>query len=219
MVKKTLIAACAITMSTLTLSACGGSSPVPRTTARSPWASPRSAPRAAGVPPTPSRSRTSAKDAGHRAEVLRRAAEAGEPDQGDPLASSRRRSTSSPSRRWSSPAGTRCSRRPRTPKHPGDPDRPRGRLDGHDALQDRSSAPTSSRRARRPASGWSRSTSGDTDPVNIVELQGTTGSAPANDRKKGFARRRSRPTRSSRSSPRRPVTSPAPRARRSWRPS
>jgi ABC-type sugar transport system substrate-binding protein len=25
-----------------------------------------------------------------------------------------------------------------------------------------------------------------TDPVNIVELQGTTGSAPANDRKKGF---------------------------------
>jgi ABC-type sugar transport system substrate-binding protein len=28
---------------------------------------------------------------------------------------------------------------------------------------------------------------GKTDPVNIVELQGTTGSAPANDRKKGFA--------------------------------
>ncbi|MFC4135144.1 ABC transporter substrate-binding protein [Hamadaea flava] len=27
---------------------------------------------------------------------------------------------------------------------------------------------------------------GKTDPVNIVELQGTTGSAPANDRKKGF---------------------------------
>lgn len=27
---------------------------------------------------------------------------------------------------------------------------------------------------------------GTTDPVNIVELQGTTGSAPANDRKKGF---------------------------------
>src|SRR4030095_8542916 len=26
-----------------------------------------------------------------------------------------------------------------------------------------------------------------TDTVNIVELQGTTGSAPANDRKKGFA--------------------------------
>ena len=29
--------------------------------------------------------------------------------------------------------------------------------------------------------------SGKTGPVNIVELQGTTGSAPANDRKKGFA--------------------------------
>ncbi len=28
---------------------------------------------------------------------------------------------------------------------------------------------------------------GKTEPVNIVELQGTTGSAPANDRKKGFA--------------------------------
>jgi simple sugar transport system substrate-binding protein/ribose transport system substrate-binding protein len=28
---------------------------------------------------------------------------------------------------------------------------------------------------------------GKTDPVNIVELQGTTGSAPANDRMKGFA--------------------------------
>jgi ABC-type sugar transport system substrate-binding protein len=27
---------------------------------------------------------------------------------------------------------------------------------------------------------------GKTDPVNIVEIQGTTGSAPANDRKKGF---------------------------------
>ena len=28
---------------------------------------------------------------------------------------------------------------------------------------------------------------GKTDPVNIVQLEGTTGSAPANDRKKGFA--------------------------------
>ena len=36
-------------------------------------------------------------------------------------------------------------------------------------------------------------------PVNIVELQGTTGSAPANDRKEGFAEVISRPTRSSRS--------------------
>ncbi|MFK3983310.1 ABC transporter substrate-binding protein [Micromonospora sp. NPDC050397] len=29
---------------------------------------------------------------------------------------------------------------------------------------------------------------GKTDPVNIVELQGTTGAAPANDRKEGFAK-------------------------------
>ncbi|MBB5783365.1 substrate-binding domain-containing protein [Nonomuraea jabiensis] len=52
------------------------------------------------------------------------------------------------------------------------------------------------------------------DPVNIVELQGTTGSAPANDRKSGFPRS-SGPIPSSRSSLRRPVTSPGPRARRS----
>ena len=56
-------------------------------------------------------------------------------------------------------------------------------------------------------------------PVNIVELQGTTGSAPAIDRKAGLRRRASRPTRSSRSSRRRPASSRAPRARRSWRPS
>ena len=60
---------------------------------------------------------------------------------------------------------------------------------------------------------------GKTDTVNVVELQGTTGAAPANRPQGGLRRRRSRPTRSSRSSRRRPVTSPAPAASRSWRPS
>ena len=53
------------------------------------------------------------------------------------------------------------------------------------ALRDASSAPTSSRKAAAPAAGWSR-TRRTEGPVNIVELQGTVGSAPANDRKKGF---------------------------------
>ena len=42
-------------------------------------------------------------------------------------------------------------------------------------------------RARRPATGWSRNTRTPTSTVNIVQLEGTTGSAPAIDRKKGFA--------------------------------
>ena len=57
------------------------------------------------------------------------------------------------------------------------------------------------------------------DTVNIVELQGTTGSAPANRPQEGFRGRHRRPTRNSRSSPRRPATSPATAASRSWRPS
>lgn len=40
----------------------------------------------------------------------------------------------------------------------------------------------------KKAGQWLTSTyQGKNDPVNIVELQGTTGSAPANDRKSGFA--------------------------------
>ena len=40
----------------------------------------------------------------------------------------------------------------------------------------------------KKAGDWlTKEYTGKTDPVNIVELQGTTGSAPANDRKSGFA--------------------------------
>jgi ABC-type sugar transport system substrate-binding protein len=40
----------------------------------------------------------------------------------------------------------------------------------------------------KKAGDWlTKEYAGKTDPVNIVELQGTTGSAPANDRKSGFA--------------------------------
>ena len=46
-----------------------------------------------------------------------------------------------------------------------------------------SSAPTSWRKASAPAIGWSRHVGGK---AKIIELQGTTGSSPANDRKKGF---------------------------------
>ena len=47
-------------------------------------------------------------------------------------------------------------------------------------------ARTSSRKAARPAAGCSRTRRTTTGDVNIVELQGTVGSAPAIDRKKGF---------------------------------
>ncbi len=53
-------------------------------------------------------------------------------------------------------------------------------------------------------------------PCNVVELQGTTGSSPAINRKKGFEDA-IRGTTTSRSPVRRPVTSPAPRARKSWK--
>ena len=188
-----------------------------RGTARSSWASPRSAPRAAGAPPTPSRSRTSAKAAG--IELKFSDAQQKQENQIKAIRTYIQQKVDviafSP---VVSPAGTPCSRRPRTPRSRSSS--PTARSTRRTPRSTRpSSARTSSRRARRPASGWSRSTRARPTPVNIVELQGTTGSAPANDRKKGFARRRSRPTRSSRSSPRRPATSPGPRARRSWRPS
>ena len=107
----------------------------PATTARSPWASPRSAPRAAGAPPTPSRSRTSAEADGHRPEVHRRPGQAGEPDPGDPVLhpAEGRRHRLQPRRR------DRLGRRPaggQGRRHPGHPHRPRGRLRGHLALQD-----------------------------------------------------------------------------------
>ena len=213
---------------TVGLAACGssgssGSSGAPAsggsaaaTATRSRWASPRSAPRAAGAPPTPSRSRTPPRPP-DRPEVLRRPAEAGEPDQGDPLlhpAEGRRHRLLA---RSSRPAGTPCSRRPRTRQHPGDPHRPRRRLRGHLALRDvpRLRLRRGGQEGRRVA-GRTR-TAATTDKVNVVELQGTTGSAPAIDRKKGFADAIAADAEPRRSSPRRPATSPAPAASRSWR--
>ncbi len=52
--------------------------------------------------------------------------------------------------------------------------------------------------------------------AKIIELEGTTGSSPANDRKKGFDEAISAAGGLRRSSPRRPATSPATRAAR-WR--
>ena len=92
----------------------------------------------------------------HQAAVLRRPTASRRTRSPRSGPSSRRRSTSSRSRRWSSRAGTRCSWRHRTAGIPV-------------ILTDRaidteqttstppSSARTSSRRARWPASGWSRS--------------------------------------------------------------
>ena len=53
--------------------------------------------------------------------------------------------------------------------------------------------------------------------TKIIELEGTTGSSPANDRKKGFDDVIAKQSRASRSSPPSPATSPATRAARSPR--
>ena len=72
------------------------------------------------------------------------------------------------------------------------------------------------------AGEWLVDNAGDADvngdgKVNVVQLEGTTGAAPAIDRERGLrGRHRGRPERS-RSSPRRPATSPVTAARRSWR--
>ena len=58
---------------------------------------------------------------------------------------------------------------------------------------------------------------GASAPVNVIQLEGTTGSAPAIDRAKGFADVIAGPTPTSRSSPARPVTSPVRAASRSQR--
>ena len=85
-VKKTLIAACAITMSTLTLSACGGSElRFARTTATITMGFAQVGAESGWRTANTKSIQESAKAAGRRPEVLRRAAEAGEPDQGDPL--------------------------------------------------------------------------------------------------------------------------------------
>ena len=69
---------------------------------------------------------------------------------------------------------------------PGDPHRPRRRLEGHDALQDVPRLGLRRGGQGTPASGSPTSTRTRRSRCNIVELQGTTGSAPAIDRAKGF---------------------------------
>lgn len=72
-------------------------------------------------------------------------------------------------------------------RHPGDPHRPGRRLAGHLALQDLPGLRLH-QGGEGPCGEWLTGEYKDeADPVNIVELQGTTGSAPANDRKSGFA--------------------------------
>ena len=94
-------------------------------------------------------------------------------------------------------------------QHPGHPHRPRGRLRGHLALQDlpRLRLRRGGQEGRRVAGRRRRERRGR--PVNVVELQGTTGAAPAIDRKEGFADGDQGSPDRSRSSRPRPVTSPA----------
>ncbi len=121
----------------------------------------------------------------HRPQVLRRAAEAGEPDQGDPLVHrpEGRRHRVLAGRR--DRLGHRCCAKPRPPRS-----RSSSRTARSTSRTTRCTSPswarTSSRKAARPAAGWSRRRRATTGPINIVELQGTVGSAPAIDRKKGF---------------------------------
>ena len=126
-----------------------------------------------------------AKDSRHRPEVRRRAAEAGEPDQGDPLlhrAEGRRDRLLAGGRNRLGHGAAGSQGR----EDPGDPDRPRRRRQGRQPVRHASWARTSSRKAARPAAGWSSTRRARPAPINIVELQGTVGSAPAIDRKKGF---------------------------------
>ena len=71
-------------------------------------------------------------------------------------------------------------------RHPGDPARPQRRPvagQGRRATTSPSSARTSSTRASASAEWLIKATGGK---AKIIELEGTTGSSPANDRKKGF---------------------------------
>ena len=126
-----------------------------------------------------------AKAAGIDAEVLRRPAEAGEPDQGDPLLHP------AEGRRHRLLAGRRVRLGHRAQggqgrQDPGHPHRPRGRLEGHVALQDvhRLRLRQGGQAGRRVAGQGVRGREPAT--VNIVELQGTTGSAPANRPQEGL---------------------------------
>ena len=92
---------------------------------------------------------------GHRPEVLRRAAEAGEPDQGDPLlhrAEGRRDRLLAGGGVGLGDGAARGQGR----QDPGGAHRPRGQRQGRPRCTSPSWARTSSRKAARPAAGWSR---------------------------------------------------------------
>jgi ABC-type sugar transport system substrate-binding protein len=69
---------------------------------------------------------------------------------------------------------------------PGDPHRPRGRLEGRLAVRTSFIGSDFVEEGKKAGRWLVEKTKGATGPVNIVELQGTVGSAPAIDRKKGF---------------------------------
>ena len=161
MVKKTLVAAAAISLSTFALSSCGSDSDAASgptaaaTTARSRWASPRSAPRAAGAPPTPSPSRSRPRpsgvdlkfsDAQQKQENQIQAIRSFIQQRVDVIAFSPVVETG-----WDAVLQEAKARR-----HPGDPHRPRRRHRGHVALQDLPRLGLRRTRARRPATGWSQ---------------------------------------------------------------
>ena len=159
----------------------------------------------------------SAREARDRAQVLRRAAEAGEPDQGDPLlhpAEGRRDRVLARGRvRLGRGAAGGQAR-----EDPGHPHRPRGRLPGHDALQD---VPRLGLRqggqARRRVGA--RGVQGHQGRGQHRRAAGHDRLGPGDRPQAGLHRRARRPTRSSRSRSPRTASSRARRARRSWRPS
>ena len=157
--------------------------------------------------------KAAAKDAGIDAEVLRRAAEAGEPDQGDPLvhrAEGRRDRVLAGGR---DRLGHRAARG-QGGQDPGDPHRPRGRREGRHRCTSASSARTSSRKAARPAAGCSRTLQGRQRRRQHRRAAGH-GRLGAGDRpQEGLRGDHHGAIRASRSSARRPATSRAPRARR-----
>ena len=121
----------------------------------------------------------------HQAQVLRCAAEAGKPDQGDPLvhrAEGRRHRLLAGGRdRLGDGAAGGQGR-----EDPGDPHRPRRRREGRLAVRHvHRLGLRRGRPPRRPLAGRERPRARQAT-INIVELQGTVGSAPAIDRKKGF---------------------------------
>ncbi len=156
--------------------------------------------------------KSAAEGGRHRAEVLRRAAEAGEPDQGAALvhrAEGRRDRVLAGGRNRLGHGAARGQGR----EDPGDPVGPRGRREGRHRCTSRFIGSDFVEEGRKAGRWLLENYKGQGD-VNIVELQGTVGSAPAIDRKKGFEEIIKAQIRASRSSARRPATSRAPRARK-----